>query len=324
MQTLSRLSNELLHAQTIQAASNEKSATLVLLEHLAEVDRRRLHIARGYSGLWEYVHKALGYSEAQASDRVNALRAIRQVPEIRTELEAGRLTLTSTAKLGTHLRRERLAPAETLSLMQEISGKSSREVERVLVAHSTQAPQNDRLRVLTPELTRITLEVDLEFLALMNRAKELKGNPALTPQEIFKSAMAEYVKRREVREDRVVLKEHAGTHPRKTSGNGLTLPTTRAPALRKPGASTSLRSRYLSVEARNATRRRSGDRCEYVDPQTNRRCECLTGLQFDHIQPFAKGGSNGAKNLRHLCAAHNRFAAIQEYGETAMMPFLAG
>ena len=138
MKNLISLSNDLLLSETQQAASNEKAATLILLEHLAEIDRRRLYAVRGYSSLWEYVHKALQYSEAQAYDRVSAMRLMVRVPEVKAELRSGKLTLTTTAKLGAHARRGKLRPEETVTLLREISGKPSREVERVLVSQSTE------------------------------------------------------------------------------------------------------------------------------------------------------------------------------------------
>ena len=84
------VSDDVLHFNTLSAASNEKSATLVLLEHLAEVDQRRLYATLAYSSLWDYVHKALGYSEAQSSERVNAMRVMVQVPEVRVQSHAHR------------------------------------------------------------------------------------------------------------------------------------------------------------------------------------------------------------------------------------------
>src|SRR3989338_2439839 len=141
---LTSTSDNLLHSNPMAAASNEKIATLVLLEYLAEVDRRRLYAARAYSSLWEYVHKALGYSEAQASERVGAVRVMVKVPEILEQLARGKLTLTSTAKLAAHARRENLQPSETASLLDQISGKSSREVERVLLSVASSPQKPDR------------------------------------------------------------------------------------------------------------------------------------------------------------------------------------
>src|SRR6185437_15510137 len=82
MDRISDLSDQELHARTLVAASKEKAATLALLDYLAEVDIRRLYSAQAYSSLWEYVHKALGYSESQASERVAAMRLMRRLPEI--------------------------------------------------------------------------------------------------------------------------------------------------------------------------------------------------------------------------------------------------
>ena len=294
MKNFTSVSDDTLHFNTLSAAKNEKSATLYLLEQLAEVDQRRLYATLAYSSLWEYVHKALGYSEAQASERVNAMRVMVKVPEVRAELESGKLTLTSTAKLAAHARRENLTPLETASLLSQISGKSSRGIERVFVSQATVIQKADRARAITPELTRITIEVDADFLALVEQMKELKGNPALSFQEAFEAGMREFIRKRE------------------------TKTVARAPEVKSRQA---LRSRYIPRSLRNHVRVRSGDRCEFTDPKSNRRCECKTRLEFDHIIPFAKGGDHTTENLRHYCRAHNTLAAVREYGREKMRQY---
>ena len=203
MNNLISLTNDQLHNKTLLSAVNEKTATLVLLEHLAEIDRRRLHATLGYSSLWEYVHKALQYSEAQTSDRVSAMRLMIKVPEVKQALETGTLTLTATAKLGAHAWREKLKPEQTVSLLQEISGKSSREVERTLISKTTVVNpvsiKSERIKPITDSLTRITIEVDEEFMELVEKVKNIKGNPAASLQDIFKATLREYVKKREVK-----------------------------------------------------------------------------------------------------------------------------
>ena len=93
---LASVTDHTLHSNTMAAASSEKSATLVLLEYLAEVDRRRLYATFAYSSLWEYVHKALGYSEGQASERVGAMRVMVKVPEVREQLEEMEIKLAQS------------------------------------------------------------------------------------------------------------------------------------------------------------------------------------------------------------------------------------
>lgn len=305
MKSLISIPNDLLHNETLQAAANEKTATLILLEHLAEIDRRRLYAIRGYSSLWEYVCKALDYSESQAYERVSAMRLMVRVPEVKEELQSGKLTLTTAAKLGAHSKRERLQIEETVSLLREVSGKASREVERVLLAQSTAPRKSEHVRAITSERTRITIEVDQEFLELAQNVKDLKGNPALAFQEVFRTAMQEYVKRRAPKASRAPL----GAPNVQLRQNSKTI---------NPEAT----SRYIPMKDRTIVRLRSNDRCEFVDPLSKRRCKSKSGLQFDHIRPFAKGGGHAPENLRHLCRTHNTLAAIEHYGHAKMRPFL--
>jgi 5-methylcytosine-specific restriction endonuclease McrA len=55
-----------------------------------------------------------------------------------------------------------------------------------------------------------------------------------------------------------------------------------------------------------------------MDEKTKRRCTSRFALEFDHILPFAKGGASTLENCRHLCAGHNRFAAVKEFGRAKM------
>jgi 5-methylcytosine-specific restriction endonuclease McrA len=55
-------------------------------------------------------------------------------------------------------------------------------------------------------------------------------------------------------------------------------------------------------------------RCEYHGP-SGTRCTARAGLEIDHIEPYARGGSNRSQNLRVLCRRHNLLAAKKAYGE---------
>ena len=200
MQKLDLISDEELHSKTLAASMNEKQATLILLEHLAEVDHRRLYAVMGYSSLWMYVHQALNYSEPQTSERVNAMRLMVKVPEVKKELEAGNLTLTTIAKLASHVKREKCKTPETLELLEAVSGKTTRETERILVSESSSEARPDLVKPVSRALTRIIIEVDQDFLILMKRVQELSGHPGSQPQELFRTTLQEFVKRREVKQ----------------------------------------------------------------------------------------------------------------------------
>src|SRR6185436_5056705 len=132
MTNLTLLNNQQLHQQTLSAAQTEKQATLELLKYLREVESRRLFAQRGYSSLFEYIVKALQYSEAAASERVAAMRLLKELPEAESKLVSGELTLTSAAKIHHFIRTEEKIEGKTLAaeskqaLLQESLGRSKR------------------------------------------------------------------------------------------------------------------------------------------------------------------------------------------------------
>ncbi len=81
-------------------------------------------------------------------------------------------------------------------------------------------------------------------------------------------------------------------------------------------------SRYVSVHTKNAVKLRSENQCGYIDPISKRRCEVQIGLQFDHIHPKSRGGTERLENIRHLCKTHNLYEATKILGLDVMKPYL--
>lgn len=81
----------------------------------------------------------------------------------------------------------------------------------------------------------------------------------------------------------------------------------------RAGAET--RSRYISAEVKREVWLRSEGKCVH--------CESTFALEFDHIRPFAKGGTNEPANLRLLCRNCNQRHAIESFGGTKMAEQLA-
>jgi hypothetical protein len=78
------------------------------------------------------------------------------------------------------------------------------------------------------------------------------------------------------------------------------------------------RTRHAPRATRRAVVARDGGRCAYVDPATGKRCSATTGLQFHHVAPWARGGSDDPSNVVLHCAAHNGLLAEQAYGPEAV------
>jgi hypothetical protein len=92
---LKNLSDDGLWAKTRELAGKERAATVELLEYLREIDARKLWAERGYGSLFHYVRKELGYCEGAAYRRIQAMRVMREMPEVREKIESGAASLSS-------------------------------------------------------------------------------------------------------------------------------------------------------------------------------------------------------------------------------------
>ena len=317
MTNYSLLSDQELHEKTLQSAAQEKSATLKLLEHLVEVDARMLHARRGYSSLWEYVHLALGYSESQSSERVSAMRLMKKIPEVKSAIEQGTMTLTSTLKLATFVKREKADTETTIELLKECAGKSTREVEKILISRAEKpeylpfSPHAERVELLSDSRSKIQFTADEEFLQLMDRAKQLASGSleaGTEMKDVLKIALKEFIQKHEPESS---LEKQQRKQKQKT-----------ADSLRAPEVVRENRSRYIPAGLKAQIRNRSKDQCEFVDRVSGRRCSQRRFLEFDHQVPFAKSGLHTLENLRHYCGTHNQLHAVQTYGKKKMEKFL--
>ncbi len=68
-----------------------------IIDHLQRAYDTRLYAVRGHSSLFVYLVKELGYSEAAAYRRVNAVKLVKELPSIREDMQMGRLHLNTLA-----------------------------------------------------------------------------------------------------------------------------------------------------------------------------------------------------------------------------------
>jgi hypothetical protein len=71
--------------------------------------------------------------------------------------------------------------------------------------------------------------------------------------------------------------------------------------------------RHIARDTRRTVVSRDGLRCAWV-ADDGTRCSATGWLELDHEEPFARGGSADAENVRVLCRAHNRLEAERVFG----------
>ena len=73
------------------------------------------------------------------------------------------------------------------------------------------------------------------------------------------------------------------------------------------------RRRYIPVSIRRAVWERDQGQCTYISPARHR-CTARRFLEFDHVQPVARGGKATVEGLRLRCRAHNQLEAERAFG----------
>ena len=173
------LSNETLLIETERAAINERKATADLLEYLGEVERRKLYDVAGFSSLFDYCERALKMSSSQAARRVNATRSVADLPELKQELESGRLNLTVLSQAHSSFEKQRRAKiqvtkAKKREVFEALKNKSSREAEKIILKHSELPPEpvRESVRLVTEDVTEIKFGAETELLSKFNTLKD--------------------------------------------------------------------------------------------------------------------------------------------------------
>ena len=97
--SLSGLPDQVLLAHTRSLVLHEQALQLAVLDHLREIQTRHLHLRLGFSSLFDYAVRELGYSEGAAWRRIKAMRLCSQTAGSRERLQDRSLTLSAAALL---------------------------------------------------------------------------------------------------------------------------------------------------------------------------------------------------------------------------------
>lgn len=143
MPRLADLSNQALLASLKLLVAQERESTVDVLKHLAEVDRRRAHEEKAYPSLFVYCVRVLGYAEGAAYRRIRAARCASEYPRIYVLLKRGRISLTTISLLAPHMCRE-----NHKQLLEQASGKSRHEVERMAASLKPEPEKRESIRHL--------------------------------------------------------------------------------------------------------------------------------------------------------------------------------
>lgn len=314
-----KLTDDTLVAATKYAAHREREATQVVLQHLLEVERRRLYLKLGYPSLFDFCLRELGYCAGSAHLRIQAMRLIRDVAapareEISRKLSSGTLTLSQLSNVQTYSRQvltHRVQPEQKLEILKKLEGQPTRESQKIILGELGLAGSaHERLRVRGPDQVELTLTLDAETVELLEEWKALTShsNPEGRNGEALRGALKVAVER--ARKERGVTAGAGSGTGRGAAAAAETGPVQGGLPALAPLHAHEVVAASIPAAIPQAIRRlvwaRDEGRCTYRDLRSGKRCDGRHYLEIDHITPRAHGGRHELRNLRLLCGGHHR------------------
>lgn len=185
---LNHLNDAELLSQTQQLVQNERQLLTQILHHLKEVEKRKLFADLGYRSLFEYAVKELKYSEGQAGRRIQAIRMIKELPEVEEKIADGRLSLSNLSQAQSYFHEsmkaapdKRLKTSEKLQVLESLENKSAREGQKILIKlHPQVALPKERERPLTESHTEVRFVMTEDIKVRLEELRALLGSKGAT------------------------------------------------------------------------------------------------------------------------------------------------
>ncbi len=135
---LKSLSNNCLELRLMKLVKTERKITHLVLQCIAEIDRRKLYLQKDYPSLFEFLVQSFGYSPSAAMRRIDGARLLLQIPEVAEKIENGTVNLSQVSliqRAEREVKRETQCPipVETKKeLLSKIENKKQLQTEQLI------------------------------------------------------------------------------------------------------------------------------------------------------------------------------------------------
>jgi 5-methylcytosine-specific restriction endonuclease McrA len=357
--SLTHVSDQVLLRDLAALVARDRLTLAELLAHIAEVDTRRLYLPAGCSSMYAYCVEELHLSEDAASKRIQAARAARRFPVVFSAVAEGRLHLTAVCLLAPYLTVENfgeLIEAAAYRRKFEIEDLLARRFGRTsgpsVGLWALTAPQTGSLQHALAHVggeagpggdqhALAHVEASGDQLALgtapisggdQHAPAHVEGTPSnqASPERYLLQVAIARGTREKLRHAQVLLShavpggDMAEVLDRALDALIVQLETRKFGAVtrRLQRASrrrrTTARNRYVPAHVRRAVWERDQGRCTFVSA-SGKRCAARRLLEFDHIEPVARGGRATVEGIRLRCRAHNQYEAERVFGTGFMI-----
>ncbi|MBN8554885.1 MAG: HNH endonuclease [Deltaproteobacteria bacterium] len=292
--------NSELHIQALELSENYRTCEAKLLDVLIKIDHQKIYLDLGYPSLFQYCVDALKLSEAQSYSFMTVARKSKEVPELKTEIEAGRLSLSKARKIVPILK-----PENQKEWIQKAKELPKAELEKQVADISPFAIKiKESVRPVSKDISRVSMHLSDETLKDLRRAQVLlisKRRKNLDLEGTLKELLEGFLKKNDPL--RAEKKEAARTLREERNLVQHSKLDINSPARPVPGQVKVLK-RAIPQAIRRKIFRRDHGQCSFKG-SSGKICGESAFLEIHHLRPWSLGGNHAEDNLQVLCHAHH-------------------
>jgi 5-methylcytosine-specific restriction endonuclease McrA len=327
--SLAHLSDSVLLNELAALVVRDRLTTAELLAHIAEVDSRKLYVPAGYPSMHAYCVEEFRLSEDAAFKRIRAARAARRFPALFSALTEGRLHLAAISLIAGHLTQENaddMIAAATHRKKSEMESwlahrfptPEPRDIVRAIAVSRSPEPAHAGLGLLEPPVGSTPQPEQLAPGPVESSANEAAATPPeryLVQVTISKTTHAKLRYAQELLSHAVRGGDLGQVLDRALDALIARLERRKIGAARHPQTRprSSKSAHHVPAHVRRAVWERDRGQCTFSSP-SGKRCPAKKLLEFDHVEPVARGGRATVTGMRLRCRAHNQYEAERAFG----------
>jgi hypothetical protein len=304
-----RISNSELLTRFGKLVRTERKITHLILQHIAEIDSRKLHLDEGYPSLYEFLMEVGGYTSSSALRRMSSARLLRDVPEVAFKIESGALNLSQLTQV-----------QQAINTVQKLESRQvNADEKRELLALIENTTQDQSEIILSQKLNlpvvheekekhnadgsvTLTITYNVEEIAVLRQARDLISHTI--PDGKWSKALA-HLAQKEIKRRTHVNSRNLNFAEKSSKGNIQKENESAGNSNRNAESNKSYNRKAIPQAIKKIVLNRDKC-CQYKNKRTGKICGSRRFIQMDHRQSVWADGSNELGNLKVLCAQHNQ------------------
>ena len=286
--------NSELHLQAVELSKNYQSCEAKLLDVLIKIDQNKIYLSLGLPSLFQYCVDALKLSEAQSYSFMTVCRKSKDIPELKSEIQSGRLSLSKARRIVPVLTKE-----NHQVWIEKAKNLPKAELEREVAKISPYSiKMKEQARAIGENHIRLKLEIDETIWKDIKRAQVLLMNKRRKSLDL-EGTLKELVESFLIKNDPLRIQKFTRENSMSKENQSIT------PIERDRARGKQVTKRYLSRSLRREIFQRDQGKCSFKGIN-GKICGSQSFLEIHHIKPWSLGGTHDPQNLQSLCSAHHR------------------